>query len=537
MRIIPKGLAPRLILLLTVVVAVVEGIFAYINVNTQERQLLDELITGLDQLSGSITSATWHTMLADQPDATYQIMETIGQKQGIESIRIFNKEGRVTFSTDPEAPTQVDTQAEACFLCHAKEQPLVRVDRPSRARIFRDPEGGRKMAMITPIYNEPACSNAECHAHPVERTVLGVLDIAVGLEQVDRELAGVTMRAVLVTLVQILLIGTLIALFARHLVHAPIRKLIAGTQAISDMELDKPIDIGTEGELGDLATSFNIMQQRLKIAVDELNEFSRSLEQKVEERSQQLYLAQQKLIQSDRLASLGQLSASVAHEINNPISGVLNFSMLMQRLLTDEGIPPERIADFRKYLRIVSEETARVGRIVSDLLSFSRRSKPLRTDTDMNAIVINTISLITHKLELANVRLVTRLGENLPKVQCDGPQMQQVVINLVMNASEAVQHGGLVQVRTRMAQERGAVLLEVEDSGTGIPKENLSRIFDPFFSTKEEGKGVGLGLAVVYGIVDAHDGTIEVQSRVGQGTTFTVSLPLRTKGDEPGSTT
>jgi two-component system NtrC family sensor kinase len=237
------------------------------------------------------------------------------------------------------------------------------------------------------------------------------------------------------------------------------------------------------------------------------------------------------------LASLGQLSASVAHEINNPISGVLNFSMLMQRLLTDEGIPPERIADFRKYLRIVSEETGRVGRIVSDLLSFSRRSKPLRTDTDINAIVINTISLITHKLELANVRLVTRLGENLPKVQCDGPQMQQVVINLVMNASEAVQHGGLVQVRTRLAKERNAVFLEVEDSGTGIPQENLSRIFDPFFSTKEEGKGVGLGLAVVYGIVDAHDGTIEVQSRMGQGTTFTVSLPLQAKGDEPGPTT
>jgi two-component system NtrC family sensor kinase len=519
-----------LILALTILVAIVEAIFAYINLHSQGRQLLDEMIMGADQLSRSITSATWHTMLADQPDATYRVMETIGQKQGIESIRIFNKEGRVTFSTDPDAPTQVDVNAEACYLCHAREEPLVRVDVPSRARVFSGPDGIRRMAMVTPIYNEPACSNAACHAHPEEKTVLGVLDIAMSLEQVDHEVAGIKLRAFLVAATQIILIGILIAFFTRHFVSRPIRRLIGGTKAISAMELDKPVDIGSYGELEELAVSFNTMQERLKAAMEEINQFTHTLERKVEERGRQLAMAQQKLIKGDRMASLGQLAASVAHEINNPLSGVLNFSMLMQRLLKDDGIPEGRVADFRKYLNAVSEETARVGRIVSDLLAFSRRSTPQRANANLNRIVEHTISLISHKLELGSVGLDVWLDDGLPEVSCDGSQMQQVVINLVMNAAEAVQAGGRVVLRTRFDRSADSVLMSVEDSGTGIPEENLSRIFDPFFSTKDAGKGVGLGLAVVYGIVDAHEGSITVESKVGQGTTFTVALPCRPGG-------
>lgn len=525
MSILPSSLAVRLIFALTILVAIVAGIFGYMNVHIQKRQLLDEMVIAADQLSQSIISATWHTMLADQPEATYQIMETIGQNDVIASIRFFNKEGRVTYSTDPNAPAQVDINAEACNLCHAKEQPLVRVDMPLRWRVFSDRSGNRQLAMITPIYNEPACSNAACHAHPPERSVLGVLDIAMPLARVDREVAGVTIRAFLMSFTQIILIGLLIAIFARRFVTIPIRKLIRGTRAVSAHNLDLPLDIHAEGELGELAESFMTMREDLKEAQNEVDRITHGLEQQVEERSRQLSMAQKKLIQSDRLASLGQLAASVAHEINNPISGVLNFSTLMQRILTDEGIPEGRVKDFRKYLGSVTDETARVGRIVSDLLSFSRRSKPQRSPANLNQIVVNTISLITHKLELSSIQLDLVLGENVHEVSCDASQMQQVVINLVMNAAEAMSSGGRVGVRTRANDEADTVILEVEDTGAGIPEDILSRVFDPFFSTKDEGKGVGLGLAVVYGIVDAHGGTIEVQSAVGHGTTFTVSLP------------
>jgi C4-dicarboxylate-specific signal transduction histidine kinase len=293
------------------------------------------------------------------------------------------------------------------------------------------------------------------------------------------------------------------------------------------MELDKPIDIvDSSEELDELARSFNVMRDRLRTSLAEINQFTQNLETKVEERTQQLQAAQKKLVHTDRLASLGQLSASVAHEINNPISGVLNLSMLLQRMLKDDGIPPGRIEEFRKYLTQVSNETARVGRIVSDLLAFSRRTKPLRAPADLNRVVRSTLSLAQHKLKLSNVEAEASLAENLPPIPCDSQQIQQVVLNLVLNAAEATQSRVEKRVRIFTARAADGVVLSVTDTGEGIPPENLSKIFDPFFTTKSEGKGVGLGLAVSYGIVQAHGGEIEVKSKVGEGTTFTVTLPF-----------
>jgi two-component system NtrC family sensor kinase len=381
--------------------------------------------------------------------------------------------------------------------------------------------------MITPIYNEQSCSQAACHAHPLQTKVLGVLDVALDLDRVDKELANVRNRVFAVTGIEIILIALFIIFFTRNFVDIPIRKLIEGTRAVSAMKLDEPIEIKSSEELSVLARSFNTMRERLKRSVDENVQFTQSLETKVEERTAQLNAAHQKLFQSDRLASLGQLSASVAHEINNPLSGVLNLSMLMQRILKDDGIPPDRIEEFRRYLTQVVNETSRVGHIVSDLLAFSRRSKPQSTRADLNAIVTTTLSLVSHKLRLMNVDAEVILEEDLPSLRCDPSQMQQVVINLVMNGAEATlsKGGGKVSIRTWSASKEKSVILEVRDSGDGILPENLSKIFDPFFTTKGEGKGVGLGLAVVYGIVDAHRGDIEVKSTLGEGTTFTVTLP------------
>ena len=269
--------------------------------------------------------------------------------------------------------------------------------------------------------------------------------------------------------------------------------------------------------------------------MEELNQFTAKLEAKVEERSQQLRTAHQKLLQSDRLASLGQLAASVAHEINNPVSGVLNLSMLMQRILQDDGVPPGRVAEFRKYLGQISNETSRVGRIVSDLLAFSRRSKPQRAPADLNKLVRTTLGLADHKLKLISAEVVLDLQENLPMVECDSSQIQQVILNLILNGAQAMQSrgGGKLAIRTHLVADGSNVELIVQDTGEGIAPENLSKIFDPFFTTKPEGKGVGLGLAVLYGIVKAHDGEVEVVSRRNEGTTFTVTLPLRSRSQSP----
>ena len=537
----PRQLAQKLILPLTGLVVVIASIAGLVRVAAVERTLRETMIVGADQLSRGIKSATWHAMLADDRPAAYDVMETIARQQGISRIRIFNKEGRIRFSTGAEAGQVVDKNAEACVLCHAGTRPLVRVDAPSRSRVFRGEDGKRRLAMVTPIYNEPSCSNAACHAHPASQNVLGVLDVAMDLAPVDRQVSEVTWRVLVATLVEIILISAFVVFFLHRLVTRPIHGLIDATGAMGRMDLERPIAIDSSRELWELAHSFDAMRVRLRDAVAEINRDAQELEAKVAERTAQLRHAHQRLLQTDRLASLGQLAASVAHEINNPLSGVLNFSVLMQRILGDEGIPPGRLAEFRGYLDRVVDQTGRAGRIVSGLLAFSRRSKLHREPADLNVLVASTVALVSHKLTLMNVATDLRLADGLPPLSCDVSQIQQVVLNLVMNGAEATRSrgAGRVTVATRSAQADEGVVLEVSDDGEGISKEHLSRIFDPFFTTKDEGKGVGLGLAVVYGIVQSHGGEIDVRSAIGEGTTFEVRLPFSTDGstqerkDEP----
>lgn len=522
------GLAGRLVLSLTTLVVVVGTVAGTISIRSQERYLLSTVMIGADQLSNGIVSATWHAMLADHRQDAYDIMRTIALKQGIDRIRIFNREGRVMFSTRADETTRrVTKSAQECSVCHSSTEPRMVLDTLSTMRVHRGDDGRRRLTMVTPIYNEPACSNAACHAHPASMKVLGVLDIVHNLDHLDEELSSAKLRLFLLFFLQILLINIFILLFTRRFVARPIRDLIGATKSVSEMNLDETIP-GTEveDELGQLARSFDGMRLRLKSALSDLNQLAQNLEIKVQERTAQLKAAQLKLMQSDRLASLGQLSASVAHEINNPLSGVLNLSMLLQRILRDDGIPEGRVAEFRKYLGQISAETARAGRIVTDLLAFSRQNKPQRSMADLNKVVRSTVSLIGHKLRMSNVEIELGLAESLPTVECDASQMQQVALNLLMNAAEATQgkNGALVRVRTWTSEE--GVNLAVSDNGEGIPEQNLPKIFDPFFTTKPEGKGVGLGLAVSYGIVQAHQGEVTVSSRVGEGTTFTVTLPV-----------
>jgi two-component system NtrC family sensor kinase len=525
---LPKRLSQKLILSFTVIMTIVGVISSYVHVKTQEMQLLETMMIGADQLSGSISSATWHAMLADQRESAYQTMETIAQKQGITRIRIFNKEGRIMFSTTPLDTGIVDKAAEACFMCHSAEQPLVKVDVPTRARVYKTGGTHRTLSMITPIYNERSCYEADCHAHPIQQSVLGVLDLSMTLDTVDSQMQQLQLRVILISFSIVIIMSLFIIYFTGRYIDTPISHLIAGTRAVSEMQLDDPIVIESSEELGQLARSFDIMRLRLRAALDELNQFTSGLEKKILERTEQLKVAHQKLLHSDRLASMGQLSASVAHEINNPVSGVLNLAMLMQRIMKDDGVPKERVEEFRKYLKQVVNETARVGRIVQDLLAFSRRSKPFRAKIDFNAMIDTTLNLLEHKIKLAGVTVTLDLQKDLPPVHCDSSQMQQVVINLVMNATEASQAKELafVQVSTAVNPSGDQLKFIVSDNGDGIPEENLSQIFNPFFTTKGEGKGVGLGLAVVFGIIEAHKGDIDVKSILSVGTTFTVSLPF-----------
>jgi signal transduction histidine kinase len=233
-----------------------------------------------------------------------------------------------------------------------------------------------------------------------------------------------------------------------------------------------------------------------------------------------------KIVQEDRMISLGKLVASSVHEINNPIQGLMNFSHLMLDILEERKPNAEDLEKFKKYLSLMSGELERCGNIISGLLSFSRQSESIYRDVDLNEILEQVIELTRHKMEIQDIRLDTRLSASPLIVDGDVNQLQQCFLNLIFNAIEAMAEGGELKIESESDKTRKSALIEFRDTGCGIADSNLGHIFDPFFTTKEEGQGTGMGLSIVYGIVRNHGGDIKVDSDMGKGSTFSLSFPI-----------
>jgi PAS domain S-box-containing protein len=268
--------------------------------------------------------------------------------------------------------------------------------------------------------------------------------------------------------------------------------------------------------------SRDITQQRQQ---DE--EITHRLEQMVEERTHQLKETHAKLLHHDKMASLGKLSASVVHEINNPIAGILNLIILMKRIIAENSLQPKDIEQFNFYLNLMETETRRTSRVVSNLLAFSRQSKMEMKPVDINRLLDQTLVLNSNLLKIASVKVQKRMDPGLPNIVGSEDQLQQVFMNLISNAAQAMEpkEGGVLRIETSRSAKEPAVIVKIKDSGIGISEEDIPRLFEPFFTTRKR-KGVGLGLSVVYGIIQDHGGSIYVQSKAGEGATFSVKLPL-----------
>lgn len=264
-------------------------------------------------------------------------------------------------------------------------------------------------------------------------------------------------------------------------------------------------------------------------------QITRRLEEMVEERTRQLKESNAKLIHQDKMASLGKLSASVVHEINNPIAGTLNLIMLIKRIIDEGSVHQEEIEQFSEYLNLMETENRRISRIITNLLAFSRQSRMRLKRVNLNRLIEKTLFLNSNLLKINRVKVETRLSQNLPDLVGSEDQLQQVFMNFISNAVEAMEApgGGVLTIKTRHSAKKNNILVSFKDSGIGIPPENLSKLFEPFYTTKKKGKGVGLGLSVAYGIVEEHGGSISVDSEVGKGTTLKVMLPLKQPPDTP----
>lgn len=527
-----SSLALKLALAMAVSTALFFLVFGYLNLRLDRQHSEEMVLQSADRISDLIRRSTHYQMLRNDREALYHVIRTIGAEPGIRRIRIFNEEGRISVSTDPaEVNTFVDKRAEACYGCHAPEartgQPLAKLARNDRARIFTDAQGQRVLGVIRPIENEPACSNAACHAHPPDRRVLGVIDTDLSLATVDARLAEHQAHLTRFTGLILLLITGVSMVFIWLVVYRPVQELRAGTQRLAAGDLSYRLPVRSADELGELASSFNKMAGELADARANLTAWARTLETRVEEKTRALERAHEHAVQMEKMASVGRLAAVVAHEINNPLSGILTYTKLLKKWLGQNELDAARREEVRSSLELMECESRRCGEIVRNLLTFARAAPMNLEWSNLNAVVERAVKLLHHQLDLAGVQLQTGLAEKLPPVRCDASQIEQVLLALMMNATDAMPRGGILWLRSKKLPDAAEVRLEVQDDGVGIPADVLSHIFEPFFTTKENKRSVGLGLAVSHGIVQRHGGRIEVESEPGRGTKFTVILPLQ----------
>ncbi len=402
------------------VTATVIGVMAGILVGAHRGALTAQLSRSADQLSEMIVGTTYEDMLLNRRAALHRQIQAVGRQKGISRVRLFNATGEIVFSSDErEIGRFLDKRAEACYGCHAADQPLQKLSMKQRARVFRGADGQRVLGMIRPIHNERSCWSAACHAHSERDQVLGVLDVNLSLTEADAQIARDQRALILLAVIAIAASSLLLWWLSRELILKPVAGLIAGTRKVAEGDLSTSIPASAQHELGDLARAFNEMTRRLGEA-------------------------QRQLAQADKLASVGRLAAGVAHEINNPLTGVLTYASFLQKRLVDN-------AEARADLEVIVRETKRCRDIVRGLLDFARQTPPRRQPTDVNDVLKRGVAITMNQLALAKVALEFDLANDLEPVPADANQIQQVVVNLLINAADAVGEGGHITVSSRRA--------------------------------------------------------------------------------------
>lgn len=512
------GVAAKLATCVIVSTAAFFAFFGVVNLRSEQHFSQEQVEQAANRITDLIVRSTHYEMLRNDKDALLNMIHEVGSGPGIERIRILNKDGLIIFSTESkEVGTPVDKNAEGCIGCHARSAPLARLARRDRTRSFIDQRGQRMLAIMQEIPNAPECASGSCHVHDAGRSILGVIDTTLSLAAVDRQTDA--HRANLTWfLVGSMIFGSAAAiLFMWLVVHRPVQELIAGMRRVAAGDLQHRLPVRRDDELGDLAIAFNKMAA-------EVSGVQATIEEQVRRKTAELERVHKTLLHSEKMASIGKLAATVAHEINNPLFGIVTYARLVLRELLKHDMPGRD--DLAEQMQTIERESKRCGELVKSLLTFSRQAPSIREPNDLNTVVHRAVVLVEHKLAMQNIELREELGVDLPLALCDANQIQQVVLVLVMNASEAMPKGGRLEISTEFDARTEQGVIRVKDTGCGIPADVLPHIFDPFFTTKEDQNRTGLGLAVAHSIVEEHGGDIIVDSTPGVGTEFRVALPM-----------
>ncbi|MDP1621365.1 MAG: ATP-binding protein [Bacteroidales bacterium] len=482
-----------------------------------------------------VEGALYRSMLENDNMALQKMLNIINKMPNIKDVNIYDSEDNLvytSFSADSAGhnnPNCKDCHTNLNVLFPRKEKGFRIVDVNNECKMNKKRDNCRHLLIRSPIINEPSCYQSSCHAHPASEDVLGYFVIKIPLEQLD---AGLEKSYILASFSTLLLL-VLIIFFTRIKVKKPLTAIIEASEAVAGGDTSTRLAI-TPGQLDDLrmvSQAFNNMLDKLQSANEELHNWSQQLEFKVQKKSEELGKVQNELIHIEKIASLGKLSLSVAHEINNPLSGILIYTKLVHKQLTQEGWDPAKKDTILKHLKLIETETKRCGDIVKGLLDFSRKDQADFEECHLHEILHETYILMSHSIIISGIIFLKNFSAGSDLVYCCPNQIKQACVAILVNAYEAVSENGEIIMNTWNPDDQ-TIQLEITDNGSGIASNDMPHVFEPFFSTKQNVSGIGLGLAIVHGIIQSHKGSVEVRSVPGKGTTLSIKLPLkRIKGE------
>jgi two-component system NtrC family sensor kinase len=521
-----KSLAGKLIVTIGLLIFIGGGISWYWLISQNAENLMANAVEYTSSYSDLVKKSVHYNMLTFNRIPIQHTIEGIASSEGIRRIRIFDGKGTVFYSSQKAAiGTLVDRTSFACKGCHSNPQKPAETLMGRRQWItYTGRDGKRVLTYVNPIYNEPSCYVAPCHAHPVAQRVLGVQEIDFSLSPLDARIRIQTVEITAYAISLMIVISLIIYLVLRRFVMKPVSTLSEGMKKVSTGDLGQKVVLDSEDEIGVLAGTFNVMTEDLEVARKRMQNFTKALEAEVAKKVDELKRSQDKLFQAEKLASLGRLTADVAHEIRNPLTALGGFAHRLYKIVDGDKQ--------KEYADIIIAEVDRLEKILKDVLTFSRDARSHLERRPLEEVVHEVVKTYEGLCKEQSIVVDVRIAENLPAVLIDKDQVKQALTNLLANALDAMQKGGLLAISAGREEINDVtyVFLKVSDTGPGIPEEKLPLIFEPFFSTKEI-HGTGLGLSITRKIIEEHGGFIKAESVEGKGATLSLYFPYQSEED------
>ncbi len=507
--------------------------FGVIFKSVNSRYLNAVIIQNGNNIGSIVESSLYHSMLENDNSRLQNTLDVINTMSNIEEVNMYDSNDSLVY-TSFNADTLNHGNPD-CKSCHddikslfpEKKKSYRIMDFKTGCRMNQIDDEHRYLLIKSPILNEKSCYTASCHFHKPADQVLGSLVIKIPLTELDTVVEKFSTNFYLLAVISTLALAIFLILFTNKKIKNPLNAIIKASKAVADGDLSFRLDVKSR-QLDDMrmvSLAFNNMLDKLHSVSVELQNWSYQLEYKVQKKSEELLEAQNELIHIERIASIGKLSSSVAHEINNPLSGVLTYTKLVHKQLSKVEMDESTKESMLKSLRVIESETKRCGDIVKGLLDFSRNDQQNLENIHLHKILKDTYDLMSHQMKISNINFLTDFSAHSDLINCNPNQIKQVCVSLLVNASEAIFQQGEVLMKTSNP-DGNTIKLEIVDNGSGIATEDIPHIFEPFFSSKQKASGIGLGLAIVHGIVQSHKATIDVDSEVGKGTIISINLPV-----------